>query len=352
MNDNEYIVRTVCDRLESGSPLVLVSIVSVQGSSPRHSGTKMVVGADGKSFGTIGGSLLEDAAVNEAREALNQGRSRLMHFDFTGDNADSKGMICGGKAVLLLDFVPATKENAEFFRCWHGAILRGSEGYFLTLFKEKDNAAEVVGHSLFFPDGSVTGSYTWSAGDMETLKPELHKVAATTVLPLNDMTVVIDPVRRVKTLYCFGAGHVAVPTAHIAALAGFRVVVVDDRAEFANAERFPEADDIIVIEDFSRALEGLGIDGDSFVVILTREHQYDRAVLEQALQTSAYYIGMISSRRKREAIYEALMAKGVKKGELERVHSPIGIDIGGETPAEIAVSIVAELISERSKRQA
>ena len=100
----------------------------------------------------------------------------------------------------------------------------------------------------------------------------------------------------------------AVPTAHLAALVGFRVVVVDDRPEFANAERFPEAYKILVIKDFNHAFDGLEIDADSFIVIVTRGHQYDRAVLEQSLKTTAGYIGMISSRRKREAIYEALMA--------------------------------------------
>jgi xanthine dehydrogenase accessory factor len=159
----------------------------------------------------------------------------------------------------------------------------------------------------------------------------------------------IDPVRKVKTLYCFGAGHVAVPTAHLAALVGFRVVVVDDRAEFSNAERFPDASQTLVIKDFYRALENLEIDSDSFVVIVTRGHQYDRAVLEQALKTNAGYIGMISSRRKRDAIYEYLVSQGVSRGKLDQVHSPIGLDIAAETPAEIAVSIVAELISERNK---
>jgi xanthine dehydrogenase accessory factor len=162
----------------------------------------------------------------------------------------------------------------------------------------------------------------------------------------------VDRIRKLKTLYCFGGGHVAVPTAHLAVLAGFRVVVIDDRPEFANAERFPEAHNVFVIKDFNNAFEGLEIDEDSFIVIVTRGHQYDRAVLEQALQTSADYIGMISSRRKRDAIYEYLMSQGVKKERLEQVHSPIGIDIGGETPEEIAVSIVAELIKVRSESSA
>ena len=151
-------------------------------------------------------------------------------------------------------------------------------------------------------------------------------------------------------MFLFGAGHVAVPTAHIAALVGFRVVVIDDRPEFANAERFPSASRIVVTDDFNQALKGLDIDRDSFIVIVTRGHQFDREVLEQSLKTSAGYIGMISSRKKKEAIFQALIARGFNKERLEEVHSPIGIPIGGETPEEIAVSIVAELIQERSRQ--
>jgi xanthine dehydrogenase accessory factor len=351
MNSHEYIARTICDQIDAGSPLVLASIVGWQGSTPRHSGTKMVISTSGKSYGTIGGGPLEAAAVNEAGAVLTQRRSRLMDFDLTGDSANSPGMICGGKVVLLLDFVPVTKENAEFFKLWYEAILEGHDFHFLTILKGQDNAVDVIGHSMFFPDGRVTGNYPWSEHDMKTLKPELQLISSTTVLPLNDIRVIIDPIRRTKTLYCFGAGHVAVPTVHIAALAGFRVVVIDDRAEFANVERFPEASDII-IKDFDGAMAGLDIDGDSFVVILTRGHQYDQTVLAQALKTKAVYIGLISSRKKRESIYAALMAEGVSREELDKVHSPIGLSIGAETPEEIAVSIVGELISERNKQQA
>ena len=117
-------------------------------------------------------------------------------------------------------------------------------------------------------------------------------------------------------------------------------------------ERFPEAADIVVAKDFAVALEDLPIDSDSFVVILTRGHRYDREVLEQALRTDAGYIGMIGSLRKRDAIYSALLESGVNPGDIKRVHSPIGLAIQAETPEEIAVSIVAEMIAERAKQKA
>ncbi len=352
MNEHEYLARMINEALEVDSPLVLVSIISMQGSTPRHSGTKMAVGADGKSYGTIGGSLIEAVAIRESKAVLSSGQSRIISYELSGKDATAPGMICGGKAEILLDYLPASAENREFSRQWYDAIRRGKDFYVLTHLRGAEDTLKVLGHAILYADGNMSAGALLPESDIEKLKPKLHNISTTAILPLEDTRVIVDRIRKQKTLYCFGAGHVAMPTAHLAALVGFRVVVIDDRPEYANTERFPEANNILVIKDFNRAFDGLEIDNDSFIVIVTRGHQYDRAVLEQSLKTKAGYIGMISSRRKREAIYEALMAQGVKKEQLEQVHSPIGIDIGGETPEEIAVSIVAELISERSKQAA
>ena len=352
MNEIEYCAKTVNEQLASGSPLVLVSIMSMQGSTPRHGGTKMVVGADGKCYGTIGGSLIEAYAVRESRTIFADGKSKILSYELTGKDTNAPGMICGGKAEILLDYLTVSPENLEFACQWYDAILQGKNFYILTHLKGENVSFKILGHAILYMDGTLKGNDSLIAPDIEKLKPELHNISATAILPLNDTRVMVDRIRKLKTLYCFGAGHVAVPTAHLAALVGFRVVVIDDRPEYASPERFPEAYNTLVVKDFSRAFEGLEIDKDSFIVIVTRGHQYDRECLEQALKTGAGYIGMISSRRKKEAIYTALMNAGIKKELLEQVHSPIGIDIGGETPEEIAVSIVAELIKERSKQSA
>jgi xanthine dehydrogenase accessory factor len=129
------------------------------------------------------------------------------------------------------------------------------------------------------------------------------------------------------------------------------VWIVDDRAEFACRERFPEAEEIRVVTDFDCALKGLAIDHRSFIVIVTRGHMHDQNVLMQALRTPAAYIGMIGSRRKRDHIFNALLKHGFTETDLKRVHSPIGLDIAAETPAEIALSIVAELVLTRAQRR-
>ena len=352
MNDNKYLSGIICEQLQAGLPIVLVSIVSVEGSTPRESGTKMVVDASGKSYGTVGGSLLEATAIIESGKVLVEQQPKFTYFDLTNNETAHDGMICGGKAILLLDFIPPTAGNRELFRQLYDAISGGKNFYFLTAFTDSNNAANIEGHCLLFSDGTLSGDNLLAKKDIPKIREELHNISSTTIFPLGSRKFIIDPIRKLKTLYCFGAGHVALPTAHIAAMVGFQVVVIDDREEFANAKRFPEASHVYVIDDFRHALQNLNIDSDSFIVILTRGHTYDQVVLEQALKTDASYIGMIGSRSKRDATYKALIAEGLATSEdLERVHSPIGIAIGGETPEEIAVSIIAELIYEREQQK-
>ena len=145
-----------------------------------------------------------------------------------------------------------------------------------------------------------------------------------------------------------GGGHISAHLAPLASLVDFRVTVLDDRDEFASPERFPLADEVIC-RPFTGAVESLKIKESGYVVIVTRGHAWDGVILGEVLKTPAAYIGMIGSRHKRDAIYEKLLSEGYTDSDLERVHSPIGLDIGGETPEEIAVAIVAELIKARSE---
>lgn len=276
-------------------------------------------------------------------------RSLLMDFDLAGKSADAPGMICGGQARILLDYILVSPGNREFFKQWLNILTSGQNHYFLTGIQTEKDTIQVIGHAII-SSNQIYGNILKPA-EKEYIRSEIRGLTSTSILDIGDIQVIVDPIRKIKTVYCFGAGHVAVPTAKIAAMTGFRVVVIDDRADFASMERFPEAYELRVIEDFEKAFEGLSIDTDSYIIILTRGHKFDRIVLEGSLKTGAGYIGMISSRIKREAIYKALLEKGIRQEQLEKVHSPIGLSIGGETPEEIAVSIVAELINERWKQQ-
>ena len=348
MNSNEYLFRTIYEILNHKSSLVLASIIRQQGSSPRHIGAKMIVDGNGKIYGTIGGSLLEASVTKESRKVFISEQSRLMDFDLTNQNVYSGEMICGGKATVLLDYITATQENLNLFQSSYNRITHGEEFSILTFCGNTDCTVIVFARCLLVAGGQIIGECPLSEPDLGSFMNSVLNTRETTSLLLKDLRVLVDPIHKTKTLYCFGAGHVAKPTVQIAALVGFRVVVVDDRAEFSNMERFPDAWDVRIINAYAYAFNNLDVDSDTYIIIFTRGHQYDREVLEQAIKTNASYIGMIASQKKRDSIYEALKAKGITEEELERVHSPIGLKIGAETPEEISISIVAELIKYRS----
>ncbi len=163
------------------------------------------------------------------------------------------------------------------------------------------------------------------------------------------MDIFIEPIIPSPLVFLFGGGHISQFVARISSLAGFQIVVIDDRPQFANKGRFPEAREVIAGE-FSLVLPNLKVNKSSYLVIVTRGHAYDQEVLEWAVNTSARYIGMIGSRKKIHTIYRRLEEKEIPPEKIKQVHSPIGLDIGAVTPEEIAVAIVAEMIQERRHR--
>ena len=157
------------------------------------------------------------------------------------------------------------------------------------------------------------------------------------------MEVFLEPIRPPETLYLFGAGHISESTATMGKMLGFRVIVIDPRPEYNNIGRFPEADSLVV-EEYESAFPKLDVGRDSYIVIYTTGHILDERCLHFAAGTEAKYIGMIGSEKKVKKVKERLLQKGILKKQLDRVHAPIGIDISAETPQEIAISILAEMI--------
>ncbi len=161
-----------------------------------------------------------------------------------------------------------------------------------------------------------------------------------------DLDVFIDVIVPQATLLLIGAGHVAVPLAEMARMLGFRIVVFDDRAEYANRDRFPQADEVLV-DEFGAGLRKLDITQNTWVVIATRSHESDAAALRAVIGSPAAYIGLLGSRRKVSLIFKALREAGVGEEQLARVYAPVGLDLGADTPEEIAVSIMAEMVMVR-----
>jgi xanthine dehydrogenase accessory factor len=322
--------------LAKGDEGALATIVKKLGAAPREEGAKMFVGSDGKFYGTVGGGCIEAEVWQEARKVMKAGKAKLLHYTMDGRQLEDEGMICGGNVDI---FVEPVKEK---YRALYRAIPeleRVSTGALLvTRFSDEE-----FSKSLIRGDGTVAGDPV----DEEIGAHFQEYIAAKKPSVIGN--TIIEPVQTSPILYIFGAGHVSHFVSRIAAMADFDVTVIDDRAEFANQERFPEATRVLA-EDFAQVLDQLSFHGNEYVVILTRGHKHDALVLEQVMTRPTRYVGMIGSKRKTKMVMDYMRQKGFDEKLLGTVYAPIGIEINSETPQEIAVSIVAELIKVRRGR--
>jgi xanthine dehydrogenase accessory factor len=337
-------VSAVHEMLSRKQPLVMALILSQEGSTPRAAGTRMIIGTDGTAIGTIGGGRIEASIMETAREMLCKPEALIRSFDLTSEIADAMDMICGGKLEILMDVITPDETNREFFTCLLQMLDQRQKGLMVTEMTESGSVVLRVRRSILSQDGGVVGD-----SDLKKAIDSIPKKLCTPALTQSgNRRFFFEPVSAAETAYFFGAGHVSLQTAILAKRVGFDTVVLDDRIEFANSDRFSDANEVRVLASFEQAFAGLEIHPDSYIVILTRGHLHDKTVLQQALKSQAGYIGMIGSRKKRDAIYRALKNEGFSAEDFEKVHCPIGLSIGAQTPEEIAVSIVAELIHARS----
>jgi xanthine dehydrogenase accessory factor len=328
--------------LARGEDLAIAMLVDTSGSSPRHSGAAMVVTADGSIVGTIGGGPLEATAIKLAVEVLSTKQSRVYRFDSV-----ELGMLCGGHGLALIEYVDSARpEAAYFFRSLLGLLQSGRRGWLIMTLPPIEQATSPLRKCLVDADGSVSGDPLCTADSLQALT----KRGGTDdrIIAEAPENTYVQAIGERGTAYVFGAGHCGAKLVPVLGGIGFRTVIIDDRAEFANADRFSGADRIVVAESFSGAVDALPIDEQSYVVIVTRGHAHDRDVLAQALGTAACYIGMIGSKGKVAKTFEMLREQGFSADDLARVHAPIGLSIGAETPEEIAISIAAELIQVRA----
>jgi xanthine dehydrogenase accessory factor len=336
----------IVELLTQRESVVLTTIISRAGSAPRAVGARMVVRGDGSILGTIGGGILEARVRQLANNAFDDRGAIARDFDLTAGDAEQMGMICGGRLRVLIQYIDGGDPvNLTFYREVAAAFELGKRAWLITEVPAGESARNGLVQCLCRSDG--TRVFAGPYGDALIPSP-LNETRDPQVVTRGDACFLVEPLCHEGVAFIFGAGHISQKLAPLTRLVGFRTVVLDDRAEFANRERFASADDVVLLSSFDNAMADLSIDENSYIVIVTRGHAHDKTLLGQALATRAGYIGMIGSRRKRNAVYRALQKEGVATEAFERVHAPIGLAIAAETPEEIAVSITAELIAVRA----
>ncbi len=357
--------------LERNQPFVLATVINVRGSTPREIGAKMIVRSDGQ-FGTIGGGCGEAEVFRKARLLLDEGSgAKLAEVDLTGDFDQQEIGSCGGIMDVFIDRW-SPQHDLEVARKLADSAEQSRAAALITLVDSGVRSEAVPGAKAVLDPADPCSRGVLSGLSNETLG-ELSERAADAVPGLLEVSekgqvrpivriessgaprLFIDPITGAQRLIIAGAGHIAVPLSALGSILGFHVTVIDDRASFANRERFPKADKIIV-RPFNSALESMHLDRHCYVISVTRGHSFDELVVRTVLQQqqahrtkgqAGCFIGMIGSRRRVRAMLSHLEEEGFDPALLNEIHAPLGLDIGAETPEEIAVSIMAEIIRER-----
>lgn len=319
---------------------VLVTVVASSGSTPRGAGAMMLVTAKGRISGTIGGGAVEYQSEQQALKILRTRTSDSTYFLLRKNDIRDLGMVCGGDVHVYFRYIPAQDQHI------------------LTLSAEVEAFFENGEHSWLINDitQGIQGDicvYGIQSGLIGTAVPQavLEQLQAKPMqIEADGHTYYTESLFQPGKVYIFGGGHVAQALVPALAAVDFSCIILEDRLAFCARELFPGVQQTQCIDN-QKIAEAVQITDQDYVVIMTRGHKDDQTVLAQVLTTPAHYIGVIGSRRKSATVFANLRKMGFSEQDFKRVHTPIGLDIQAETPAEIAVSIAAQLIAVRAHKR-
>jgi xanthine dehydrogenase accessory factor len=324
-----------------GERVAVATVVRVLGSAPRPVGATMAVSSGGDMAGSVSGGCVETTVYAELADILAGGQPRRLEFGITEDMIWDVGLACGGTIDLFAyvaepDLVQAVASHLA---------RKAAFALVITL----DEAKAAAGWGLAGREGVLAGEVPAEAAAVagEMLAEGAPRGCALPVARGGE--AYIEPFQPAPRLVIIGGVHVGIPLSRFARELGFAVVVVDPRSKFANRERFPDADEILVAWP-DEALAGLAVDERTYIVLLTHDPKLDEPALASALQTGAAYIGAIGSRKTHAERFARMARRGVTDEELGRVYAPIGLDLGGGTPEETALSIIAEVVAVKNGR--
>jgi xanthine dehydrogenase accessory factor len=338
--------------LDSGRDCVFCSLVETRGSTPQKAGAAMLVFADGSQCGTLGGGCVEAEVKQRALRVLADGTDRpeVLTFCLDDDYGWDDGLICGGRMTILAEpLTPRRREVANYFRQLREFVDGGRGCTETIVIGEQAQKQPPVGSRYLFDRAGELVTQLGN-GAQDDVLAGLVKPLGRRPGPSVQRGIACLPILPRITLLIVGGGHVGQAVAKLAAEVDFDVWVLDDRERYASRERFPTARRLLV-GDIGNTLKQLvqrDINLATYCIIVTRGHAHDEEALYHLATTNAGYVGMIGSKRKIKLIYDDLLAKNIPAEALAKVHAPLGFDIGSQTVPEIAVSIIAELISCRN----
>jgi xanthine dehydrogenase accessory factor len=320
-----------------GRPIAIATVVETWGSAPRPAGGKMALTADGRIAGSVSGGCVENAVVEAGKKTLSSGTPQLLHYGVSDDTAWSVGLACGGSLDVYVErldpglFAPVDEALRREKPVAVATVIRGPEG-------------ELGKKLALFEDGSVRGGIDEAA--LAEARAALSEGASRRV-QTEAREIFVDVLLPAPRLVVVGGVHIAVALVSLAKTLGFRTILVDPREAFGNPKRFPHADEI-VSEWPDRALEKIGVNSSTAIAVLTHDPKLDDPALTVALRSPAFYVGALGSRRTQDKRTARLLAQGMSAADLSRLYAPIGLDLGGRSPEEIALAIMAQIVAARN----
>ncbi len=334
--------------LGKGEPFVLATVVRTRGSTPQKPGAKLLVRSDGSAVGTLGGGCIEADVWAEAKEILEEkGGPQVRSFFLNEEIAAKDGLVCGGNMDILIDPLEQQPESSLLIEEILAAYQGKGDRALATLVMGKGKVKN--GAKLFIKaDGTTVGTLGDEALEQKAVEAALEMMpkGRDRWIETKEGKLFVESFTTPPTLVVAGGGHVGKALYTLAKFLEFKVIIVDDRPMYANKERFPEAD-AIVIDEYDRGLRGLDLTPNCHVIVATRGHKLDDIALAEAARSRAGYVGLLGSKRKAVMIYRDLIRQGIPLERIAEIRAPVGLDLGGRTPEEIAMSVMAEILALR-----
>lgn len=324
--DTDDVLEQAADWLGSGKKVALATVIGTWGSSPRPVGSQLAVDDSGAFVGSVSGGCIEGAVVGEALESIKDGKPRVLDFGVSNEQAWEVGLACGGNIKIFVNREDEPETVDQLIKARPLALVTQLENGTRTLVGSDGAKGE-----LALPDDAI-------ALTRDALQ---HDRSRTVQSDQGDLFVRVfnTPLR----MFVIGAVHIAQALVPMAKLAGYDVTVIDPRGAFATKDRFPG----VTLSDAwpDEALAEYKPDARSAVVTLTHDPKLDDPALEQALKSNAFYIGSLGSRKTHGARVERLTEAGFSETDIARINGPVGLALGATSPAEIAVSILAQIVA-------
>ncbi|HNN95287.1 MAG TPA: XdhC family protein [Pseudomonadota bacterium] len=341
-SDAQVLLQQAASWQARGERVAVATVVKTWGSSPRPPGSLLCISETGQFVGSVSGGCIEGAVIGAAQEAMADGQPRLLEFGVTNDMAWEVGLACGGQVQVFVRPLATGGGDAELDRQLLAALLARRSVVLVTTIP--DGIRQLISEDVISIAPSAALPADLHAAVTEALASDRPvELTAPSGEAAGSLRYFVQPFCAPSRLLIIGAVHIAQPLSQLAAIAGFEVIIIDPRTAFASEDRFPGVERLTTWP--GPALSGLGLDRRSAVVTLTHDPKLDDPALEAALRSPAFYIGSLGSGKTHSARLQRLRSRGFSDADLTRIHGPVGLKISARSPAEIAVSILAELVA-------